>query len=62
MQSDAKGSPSETNFQINAAASGYHFPEGSFPSEVSRSRDVGANRRAIIDCTERPVSSLVLLV
>ena len=62
MQRDAIGSPSGINFQINAAASGYRFPEGSFPSEVSRSRDVGANRRAVIDCTERPVSSFSLLV
>ena len=62
MQSDAGVSHRASNFRNNAAASNYRFPEGSFPSEVSRSRDVGANRRALADCIQRPVSSFSFVV
>ena len=62
MQSDAGVSHRGINFRNNAAASDFRFPEGSFPSEVSRSRDVGANRRAITDCIKPAVSSFSSLV
>ena len=62
MQSDAGVSHRKTNFRNNAAASDYRFPEGSFPSELSNSRDVGATRWATANCIQRPVSSSSIVV